>query len=100
MSDAIMPVSDNDAAAAAATANQTTKITGDPTTQAASVQSNATPAQQGGGGASGNFSNMAELKRKQPEFYRLMMESIGMKICNEMRDHQAQLKKMMREAQT
>lgn len=42
-------------------------------------------------------SSLSELKEKSPKVYNAMMEGIAMKICNSMRDHQARLKKLMRE---
>lgn len=42
---------------------------------------------------------MAELKEKAPEVYNAMLQGIGMSICNEMKDHQDRIKKIMRDAE-
>ncbi|MGA8165350.1 MAG: hypothetical protein WB791_10100 [Waddliaceae bacterium] len=42
--------------------------------------------------------SVAELRRKAPEVYKKMLEGIAMTIIKSMRQHMAQLKKMMREA--
>lgn len=42
--------------------------------------------------------SLEDLKKKAPDLYKKMMEGIAMHICGEMREHQARLKKLMREA--
>lgn len=98
MSEAINAVS-NDNESSQSTTPSTTSITSNPTSQAGAVQANTAKNNSAdGGGGSGGFNSMEDLKNSEPELYQKMMESIGMKICNQMRQHQAHLKEMMREA--
>lgn len=76
-----------------AATNQVQPSASDPTTAAAAVGSNK-PASQG---FDGKISSLADLKKKAPKVYNMMMQSIGMGICREMEHHQARLKKLMRE---
>jgi len=64
-----------------------------PTTAGAIASQNS----QGGPTTSTKISSMADLKREAPEMYNKMLESIGMKICHDMKDHQDRLKRLMRE---
>jgi len=43
------------------------------------------------------ISSIEDLKKKSPELYQKMLEGIGMAICNDMKEHQNRLKKLMRE---
>ena len=45
------------------------------------------------------ISSLADLKKKSPKVYNMMMQGIAMNICNEMEHHQERLKKMMREGE-
>lgn len=42
-------------------------------------------------------SSMADLKKKSPKLYNMMMEGIAMDICNDMQHHQDKLKELMDE---
>lgn len=66
-------------------------ITGDAVSQAGAVQAS------GKATSSTKISSIADLKTKSPEFYQQLLQSIATKICYQMKDHQDQLKKIMRE---
>lgn len=44
------------------------------------------------------INSLADLKKKSPELYQKMMESLAMSVCNDMKAHQDRLKSMMRKA--
>lgn len=46
------------------------------------------------------INSMDDLKKKAPKLYQKMLEGIGMAICNDMRDHQERIKRLMRESRT
>lgn len=84
-------------------------MTQDNTSSSNAVTSGATQAsgaatKSGPSGTAANYdshttiNSMADLKNKAPEVYQKMLESIAMKICNEMRHHQENIKKMNDEA--
>ena len=68
-------------------------VTTDSVAQAGAVQSNAGEKLT----AATKIRNIADLKSKAPDLWNKMLESLGMKICNEMRHHQERLKKLQRE---
>ncbi len=45
-----------------------------------------------------SINSMEDLKNKAPEVYQKMLESIAMKICNEMKHHQERIKEILQEA--
>lgn len=49
--------------------------------------------------SSSTISSLADLKKKAPAVYKMMMEGIAMNICNEMQKHQERLKQIMREGE-
>ncbi|MBA3816233.1 MAG: hypothetical protein H0X29_06885 [Parachlamydiaceae bacterium] len=67
----------------------------DPTTAAGLVSTH--------GGSEANsktkIGSLADLKKKSPKVYNLMMMGIATNICREMEHHQDELKKLMREGQ-
>lgn len=67
----------------------------DPTTAAGIVSTH------GGKEANSNttISSLADLKKKSPKVYNMMMMGIATNICKEMEHHQDELKKLMREGQ-
>ena len=65
----------------------TTAVTGDAVSQAGAAQANSNT----------RISSLSDLKAKAPEVWQKMLEGIGMKICNEMREHQDRLKKIRRD---
>lgn len=44
------------------------------------------------------ISSVAQLREIAPEVYDKMMQGIAMQICNEMKKHQDEIKKIMRDA--
>jgi hypothetical protein len=90
MSDFGNPLSSPEPVSSHPTAETVSK---DGVTQAGAVQSNAGEKAT----SSTKIRTLADLKSKAPEIWQKMLESLGMKICNEMRQHQERLKKLMRE---
>lgn len=66
-----------------------------PTTAGAVASSNASQAELS---STSTISSLADLKRKAPQVYNMMMQGIAMNICNDMQNHQDHLKQMMDEA--
>lgn len=44
--------------------------------------------------ASTQIASLADLKEKAPDLYKAMLEGVGMKIVNEMKDHQQRIKEL------
>ncbi len=63
----------------------------------ASAAANSTAQQTTAASMDSHVSSMADLKEKAPEVYKAMCEGIAMHICNEMKDHQARIKKIKAE---
>jgi hypothetical protein len=66
----------------------------DPATAGAANQANA-PNQIS---SSSKIKSMEDLRKKYPEFYKLMLEGIAWHITGEMQRHQARLKELWRKA--
>lgn len=49
--------------------------------------------------SSSTIKSLADLKKKSPKVYNMMMLGIATSICQEMEHRQAELKKLMREGQ-
>jgi hypothetical protein len=47
--------------------------------------------------SSTKLSSVGDLQKQAPEVYKAMLEGIAINICNEMKDHQDRIKKMMQE---
>lgn len=47
-----------------------------------------------------SVSSLADLKKKAPQVYNMMMEGIALNICNDMQHHQDRLKQMMRQGES
>lgn len=80
--------------AAATTTTATTATapsSANPSTAEAMASSN------GGATTSTKIGSLNDLKEKSPELYNKMMQGIATNICNEMKDHQDRLKRLMRE---
>lgn len=56
----------------------------------------ASAASSSGYTASTHISSLEDLKKKAPEVYNQTLKSIGMKVCNDMKRHQDQLKETIR----
>lgn len=52
----------------------------------------------GGYSSMTTISSMGQLKEIAPDVYNGMMQGIAMQICNEMKHHQDNIKKLMRDA--
>lgn len=74
--------------------NSSNRVTPDAVTAGAIAQTHGSAEITG----STTIKSMADLKKKAPKVYQMMMEGIAMNICNEMQHSQERLKKMMREA--
>lgn len=79
-----------------------TTVSGAPEAGASAPANQAPPAgTQGQGQLRGDtqLKDMAELQKKSPKLYNLMMEGIAMNIVKDMREHQEKLKELMRKAE-
>lgn len=72
-----------------------TPSSANPSTAGAVVSSN-TPNQIT---AATSIHSMADLRKKAPKLYQMMLQGIGMSIVGEMQRHQARLKRLMRSSQ-
>lgn len=88
MSDATSQV--DTSAAAQTSASQATS------TQASSSGQQAA-AQAAAFNGSTTIKSLDDLKKQAPKVYNSMMQGIAMTICNEMKEHQDQLKELMRQ---